>query len=191
LRIIAGLPLTNTNYNHSVQLLRERYGEQHKLVDAHMQALIVSPSNTLSSLQLFYDSGEGHILSLKSLGTPQEQYGSMLVPTILRKFSPDTRRNIARSHGNDRWTLSELQSAILQELRIPEMGTDYFTSNQSQKDTYTPTASFFTNADRQQAISKQPKRHSEQLKRHSCVYCGEAHRHWCRGQLPNSKIVCT
>jgi len=55
------------------------------------------------------------------------------------------------------------------------MGTDYFTSNLSQKDTYTPTASFFTNADRQQEISKQPKRHSEQLKHHSCVYCGEAH----------------
>ena len=66
LRVIAGLPLTNTNYNHSEILLKERYGEPHKLVDAHMQALIhlSCPTNTLASLQLFYHSVEGHTRSL-------------------------------------------------------------------------------------------------------------------------------
>ena len=127
LRVIAGLPLTNMNYNYSVILLKERYGEPHKLVNAHMQALIElnCPTNTLASLQLFYDSVEGHTRSLQSLGTLQESYGSMLVPIILRKLSAEIHRNIARAHGSDQWNLNELQSAILQEIRILEMGSEY------------------------------------------------------------------
>ena len=55
--VIAGLPLTNANYNLSVSLLREKYSEPYKLVDAHMQALseLNSLNNTLAALQLFYD----------------------------------------------------------------------------------------------------------------------------------------
>ena len=143
LRVISGLPLTNANYDHSVTLLKARYGEPHKLIDAHMQALIElsNPSNTLPALQLFYDSIEGHIRSLQSLGTSQEQYGSMLVPIILRKLSAETRRNLARSHGSDQWTLNELLDTILQELRILETGHTTL---------HTPTATFFTNTDRRQ-----------------------------------------
>ena len=56
LRVITGLPLTNDSCQHSVILLKERYGEPHKLVDAHMQALIglSNPANTLAALQLFH-----------------------------------------------------------------------------------------------------------------------------------------
>ena len=163
LRVIAGLPLTNENYNHSVALLKERYGETHKLTDAHMQALVElkNPNNTLSSLQFFYDSIESHIRSLQSLGTPQEMYGSMLVPIILTKLPTEIRRNIARSHGTEKWTLSELQSSLLQEVKILEMGADYSTN------LHTPTAAFFTNADR-----GQPQRqHNSQHAKKSCTFC--------------------
>ena len=170
LQVIAGLPLTNTNYNHSVTLLKERYGEPHKLVDAHMQALIElnCPTNTLASLQLFYDSVEDHTRSLQSLGTLQESYRSMLVPIILRKLSAEIRRNIARAHGSDQWTLNELQSAILQKIRILEMGSEY---SNYQSNLPTPTASFLTNTNRwpQQPNSENQKRSS------TCVYCGRSH----------------
>ena len=163
LRVIAGLPLTNENYNHSVALLKERYGETHKLTDAHMQALVElkNPNNTLSSLQFFYDSIEGHIRSLQSLGTPQGMYGSMLVPIILTKLPTEVRRNIARSHGTEKWTLSELQSSLLQELKILEMGADYSTN------LHTPTAAFFTNADRGQPQRQQNSQHAKK----SCTFC--------------------
>ena len=111
-----------------------------------MQALVElkNPNNTLSSLQLFYDSIESHVRRLQSLGTPQETYGSMLVSIILTKLSTEVRRNLARSHGTEKWTLSKLQSSILQELKILEMGADYSTNP------HTPMAAFFTNADRGQ-----------------------------------------
>ena len=38
--VIAGLPLTNANYQHSVSLLKEQYGQPYKLISAHIQALL-------------------------------------------------------------------------------------------------------------------------------------------------------
>ena len=62
-RIISGFPLSDTNYAHLLELLRERFGQQYKLVDAHMDALlnVSPPSNTLTSLQTFYDRLQSHI----------------------------------------------------------------------------------------------------------------------------------
>ena len=42
--MISGFPLTNNNYLPSVELLRSRFAQPHKLVNAHMQALINLPS---------------------------------------------------------------------------------------------------------------------------------------------------
>jgi len=74
LRVIVGLSLTHENYTQLVALFQEQYGDTHKLTDAQMQALVElkSPSNILTSLQLFYDSIEGHIKSLQSLGITQK-----------------------------------------------------------------------------------------------------------------------
>ena len=60
LRAIAGLPLTNVNYDHAIALLTQRYGQSHKIIQVHMRALSVinCPISSLSSLQLFYDTIE-------------------------------------------------------------------------------------------------------------------------------------
>jgi len=123
-----------------VTLLKERYGDTQKLTDAHMQALVElkSPNHTLNSLQLFYDSIESHIRSLQSLGTPPEMYESMLVPTILTKLPAEIRRTLAKTHSTEKWTLKDLRSCLLQELRILDVGADYTTGHQ------VPTAAFST-----------------------------------------------
>jgi len=110
-----------------------------------MQALVElnRPSSNLSSLQLFYDSVHSHIRSLQSLGIPQTTIESMLVPIILKKLSVEVHKNLARCHGTQKWTLTQLQSSILQELRILEVGTDY-----SNSDTlHSPTGAFLTNTE--------------------------------------------
>ena len=85
-RVISGFPLTNNNYLPSVELLRSRFAQPHKLVNAHMQALIdlPSPSNSLTSLQQFHDSIESHTRSLTALGKNSDSYGDLLVPTLLK-----------------------------------------------------------------------------------------------------------
>ena len=138
-RVIAGFPLTNPNYQHSVALLQERFGQPHKQIEAHMQALIDlrSPSGTLTSLREFHDSIEGHIRSLASFGKSQDSYGSLLVTIILGKIPAKIKQNLARVHGRKEWTIDELQEAILNEIYILEVG--------SQTDSpLPPTASFHT-----------------------------------------------
>ena len=140
-RVIAGLQLSNDNYTHSVTLLKERFGQTYKQVDAHLQALIDLPSpNLLSSLREFHDATEGHIRSLSTLGKPQDSYGSLLIPILLGKLPSKVKQNLVRAHGKREWTLSELQTAILNELYILEMGsqTEPLTSAAP------PTASFLT-----------------------------------------------
>ena len=170
LRVIAGLPLTSTSYSHSVTLLQNRYGQPHKLISIHMKALIElpSPSNSLTSLQTFYDAVEAHTRSLASLGKPIDEYGSMLVTSILGNLSIETRRNLARAHRSDKWTITELQHAISNEVWILEM--------EIENNCQTPqlaTASFFTKTDRR--TSPQTRTSVQRPFTISCVYCKGTH----------------
>ena len=74
--VIAGFQLTNANYQHSIDLLKDHFGQPHKQIEAHMQALldIRSPSGTLTSLREFHNTIEGNICSLASLGKSQDTY---------------------------------------------------------------------------------------------------------------------
>ena len=46
---IAGFPLTNSSYEHSVTLLKTCFGQSYKLVNAHMQAFLDVPCPTKPS----------------------------------------------------------------------------------------------------------------------------------------------
>ena len=121
-RVIAGLPLTEDNYDNAIELLSEQYGQPYKIVEAHMKALseISSPSNTLSSLQLYYDTIQAHLRGLAALGKTEDSFATMLIPAILSKLPVDIRRNLARDHGNKAWTMTEVKEAILKEIAVLE-----------------------------------------------------------------------
>jgi len=117
-RTIAGLPLTDSNYQHAITLLQDRYGQHHKIVNAHMQALLEmsSPSNSLSSLHIFYDTIESHIQGLSSLGKSEHSYGDLLILIIMGKLTIEIQTNLAREHSNSPWNLPDLMAAILKEI---------------------------------------------------------------------------
>ena len=66
-RAISGIPFTNDNYTKAVQLLKERFGNASKVINAHMQSLLdlPNPKYELASLQLFYDTMESHIRGVR------------------------------------------------------------------------------------------------------------------------------
>ena len=80
--------LAEPNYDDAISLLMKKNGQPHKIVQAHMQALIqiTSPTNSLSSLKLFYVMIESHIMGLKALGTTEESYGTMLIPITISRL---------------------------------------------------------------------------------------------------------
>ena len=68
-RVVTRFPLTDVNYLHSVEILKERFGQTQKIVNAHMQSLLnlPTPRNTLIDLRAFYDSIASHIQGLAVL----------------------------------------------------------------------------------------------------------------------------
>ena len=125
---IAGFALTHTNYVKAVDLLHERFGQTHKIIQSYTQALLdmPTPRNTLANLRSFYDRIESYVRGLEALGQNQETYGSLLVPVILNKLLSEMRRNLTREHGSTNWILSNLRRGIYKELNIMEAGSDSF-----------------------------------------------------------------
>ena len=169
-RTIAGLLLTDANYHHAVAILVERYGQHHKIVNAHMQALLEMPSplSNLVSLHTFYDTVESHIRGLSSLGKSEHSYGDLLVPIIMGKLPTDLQRNLAREHSNSPWNLPDLMAAILKEIRILE-SAPYDPHRSMPRLT---TAAFHVaspgNRTRKQS-------NPDSSKKHTCVFCKKAH----------------
>ena len=120
-KTIDGLP---QNYQPTIELLQDRFGQPHKLIDAHMKAFMymASPTNSLSSLHLFYDSIESRICGLRSLGRSELTYGDLVVPVIRAKLTLEVRRNIERELSSSLWNLPDLLAALQKEIRVLESG---------------------------------------------------------------------
>ncbi|VDI24794.1 Hypothetical predicted protein [Mytilus galloprovincialis] len=89
MNVINGLNLSSANYHKAVELLVNRFGKSHKIVNAYMKALLdlPAPSYTqLDSIRNFSDKSEVYIRGLESLGQCQDTYGSLLIPVMLGKL---------------------------------------------------------------------------------------------------------
>ncbi|XP_063427126.1 uncharacterized protein LOC134710669 [Mytilus trossulus] len=163
---IAGFALTNVNYDEAVNLLKERFGQQDKIINAYMQALleIPSPRNQITSLRSFYDKMESYVRGLEALGQTQETYGTLLVPIIMKKLPGEVRQHLAREHRIQTWVLRDLRRSILDEINIMDAGQELESTNHLPT-----TSSFFAGA--KLAKSKSVKN----IETRPCVFCHEIH----------------
>ena len=67
-RVIEGFPLTHTNYIQAVELLKERFGQEHQIVNAYMQGFLElpRPMSTIVSLRTFQEAEKLWLLSCQS-----------------------------------------------------------------------------------------------------------------------------
>ena len=167
-KVISGLTLTDASYDHSVALLKERFGQKPKLIQTHMQALLdlPAPIDTFSSLESFHDTIEGHVRSLTSLGKSADSYGDLLAQSIVNKLPNKTRKNLVRERGNSEWTFQELMAAIKQEVRLLELEV-----HSTQPTSYTrTTASLYAGA-----TNKSDSRPTSEPSRKPCIFCKGPH----------------
>ena len=162
-RAIAGFPLTSVNYQQSLDLLKDRFGDQQRIINAHMHSLMNLPraSHNITGLRAFHDAIENHVRGLSALGQSTTSYGALLVPMVLGRLPADVRKNLAREHSSLEWTLDKLRKSIATEIRVLEAGA---LVSPSQSDEHHSTASFHTGA-----MSKPEPR---KLK---CVFCKGPH----------------
>ncbi|XP_074654920.1 uncharacterized protein LOC141908655 [Tubulanus polymorphus] len=118
-RCVEGLSLTNNNYVEAIELLKNRYGQTHKLINVYMKALweLPKPRENVQQMKKFYDELEGYIRGLKSLGKTEESYGDLLIPVIFEKLPSGIKTQITRDHGDSAWNLTELKKALQKEIQ--------------------------------------------------------------------------
>ena len=163
---LSGLTPYNANYPKAIYILKDRFGQDKKIIAAHMRALynMAKPGTDRASLRIFSDQLESHIRGLDALGKSTDSFGDLLVCILLDKFSSDLRRNLARQHGTTEWTLEDLQAAIKQELEVLD---DSSTEQQSNKNStgFKKANVLFAGASQSQATKKKQR----------CAYCTGEH----------------
>ena len=104
-----------------------------------------------------------HVRGLESHGITSAQYGSLLIPVILSKFSNDIRLRVARETNEDIWEIDKLLRKKKRQGNQSEgthVNVTKMTGHQPQNPSYLPaTASLLT-------IS------SPNI---WCTYCGDEH----------------
>lgn len=120
---LQGLTLTEANYDSAFENLKDRFGRPQQVVTDHMDEILkilVSSSEILTSLRLVYDSFSVHIRSLKSLAISSDQYGSLLVPIIMKKLPKTFDSRWLKKSANGVWKIDELVNTIKFEVEARE-----------------------------------------------------------------------
>ena len=111
--VISGLPLTNANFEQSIKLLKERYGQNEVIIYIHYTSLMdlsVSSSQT-SALRKNYDLIAKHLRSLKALGENIES--KILVSLIMAKLPKDVLIHLTdQKNDGDEWTVQLLRDQL-------------------------------------------------------------------------------
>jgi len=65
-QLLVRFPLTSVNYQQSLDVLRNRFDDQQRIINAHMLSLMNLPSaqNNIASLRTFHDAIENHVCGL-------------------------------------------------------------------------------------------------------------------------------
>ena len=123
-RAIAGLPITEENYEAAVDILTKRFGKPQQQIAAHMDELLkisVCSTEKPAQLRYLYDKISVNVRGLEALGVKSQQYGSLLIPIIMAKLPPEIRIHVARNTSQDVWEIEALLDLLQHEIEAREI----------------------------------------------------------------------
>ena len=135
---IAGLQATEANYEHAVQILKDRFGKKSLVISSHMEALMkvsaLSDTDNTKTIRRAYDRIECHIRSLQALGLDSANYGCVLGPVILSHLPDELRLTVTRNFDatGDVWELDDILKALKTEIEVRER-SGFVASKKSNK----------------------------------------------------------
>ena len=181
--VISGLPLTNANYEQSIKLLKERYGQNEVIINVHYTSLMDLPvsSGQTSALRKNYDLIERHLRSLEALGENIES--KILVSLIMAKLPKDVRIHLTdQKNDGDEWTVQLLRDQLHRYISNREnadrqtsckvdykgsVGNMWSTSQVTQFDSNTTTSALLSEPRLPQNLTGKKKM--------ICIYCSGQH----------------
>ena len=122
---VAGLTLTESNYQNAAELLKTRLANKQVIVNCHMDVLMnIAPLNSganVNKLRAMLDEIETQVRGLSSLGISSKDYGSLLVPVLFKdKLPNDIKLLIGRKLSSENWTLENVLKILKVEVETRE-----------------------------------------------------------------------
>ena len=159
---VAGLALSDVNYDKAIEIQRKRFGNKQLIVSRHMDSLLnaspVTSDHHLRDLRRLYDLSESNIRSLRALGVEPDSYGTMLASVLLSKLPPELRLIVSRQTPTDELDLMNLLELFEKELIVHERVNSQPTRRNHSSTSSTPV--MFANVSGSN---------------HTCVYCQQNH----------------
>ena len=117
-QLLSGFNYTKNEYPDAVQLLKTTYGNNKRLIEAHLHSILdaETPNPIAKDLRRFRSVYEGHLRGLNSLGANIDAAGYVYAAILIRKLPTKVRDNINREGHSDFWDLENLRGAIEQEI---------------------------------------------------------------------------
>ena len=137
-RVIAGLALTEENYDAAVEILTNRFAKPMKIKRAPINDIMSLPpvfnERNTARLRHLYDDIEAHFRSLEALGADKDSYSSVVVPVVMEKIPEPIRISMIRFGGDYLdWNLEELLKAFAREVEIREINVPMQNQQQQQQ----------------------------------------------------------
>ena len=170
---VAGLALTESNYQNAVELLKTRFANKQVIVNCHMDRLMnIAPLNSganVNKLRAMLDEVETQVRGLSSLGISSKDYGSLLVSVLFKdKLPNDIKLLIGRKLSSENWTLENVLKILRVEVETRER-CGISAISESKKPAY-----YSSNYTKHQATGSVLMT-AEGGKKPNCTYCQSKH----------------
>ena len=123
---IAGLSITNQNYEEAVEILQHRYGDRQFAISQHLDTLVDLPkidsADDLRKLRTLFNKTEAVVRTLTGIGESMESYRTLLTPIIMKKIPTDLPLMLSQELS-DEWDLQGVLKAFGKELNLREKCT--------------------------------------------------------------------
>ena len=169
---VAGLALTEANYQNAVELLKKRFANRQVIINSHMDKLMnIPPMNSgasVNKLRAMLDEIEAQVRGLSSLGISSQDYGSLFVSVLFKEKLPnDVKLLIGRKLPTEEWTLENVLKILRTEVETRER-CGLTTNPESKKPVY--HSSHFTKHQASASTLIAPEG-----KKPNCTYCQGKH----------------
>ncbi|CAL9705016.1 unnamed protein product [Knipowitschia caucasica] len=180
-RTIAGLTMTDANYDAAIELLQSRFGRKDIVISAHMSKLLnltpVKRSSDVTALRHLYDECEIQIRSLESLGVQSDTYGCLLCPVLLQLIPEDIALAYTRQPNvTNEWKVPELIQFLQNEVQSRERALQLTRPGHASKDPSPQhknvgKPSYACDKPRKWSVPSATALHTASAVPRTCVYC--------------------
>lgn len=181
---VAGLTLSDSNYDAAIDLLQKRFGRKDLIINAHMTKLLnltpVKKSSDVTALRQLYDECEVQTRSLESLGVVSDTYGGMLCPILLQMMPDDMALEYSRQRGdNDEWKVADVLKFLQTEVQTRERTVQMMKSFNQRENQFTnkQSSKSYSTSDmkvKKPNMTSAAALHVTEQKVHNCLFCDSA-----------------